>query len=578
MTATTRRIDQRIFISLALAATLLLSLAGSPQAAQELSRRVSVIVQGWTTSDARDAVRSVGGRETQDLSIIDGVLANVPADRLDELSSQAGVRSITRDGRVDFNATGDDYSLSSQRIGNLTNSKSLWDEGVTGAGVGVAVLDTGVYAAHPDLAGRVTHCEDFSQERGTAAECADTFGHGTFMAGLIAGDGTSSGGAHTGAAPDANIIAVKLAGFDGAADVSNVLAGIQWVVANRGAYNIRVLNMSLGTDSSQSYLLSPLNYAVQKAWKSGIVVVVSAGNSGPDSRTVLKPADDPYVITVGASDDEGTLNVSDDTVPVFSSRGPTRSNGLAKPDVVAPGVHTVSLRSPGSAIDQAFGATAMVGDSYFRGTGTSMSAAVVSGVVAQMLQAKPTLVPDQVKYRLMNTTRRITTTDPNAAGKGLIDAYAAARSTSTAKANQGLLLGLGTGLGSIQADRGGLQIDVLTPTGMLGLTGEKKAQYNGGLISLSNPLGLLPWVGLTYTAAGWDPLSYALTSWVNDPWAATKWRATKWRETGWDATKWRGSEWYNADWDATKWRGTDWSATKWRATSFQSAWYAAGWE
>jgi serine protease AprX len=566
---------------LALAAAMLASLFSSPQAAQELSRRVSVIVQGWTAGDAQKAVDAVGGRTTQDLSIVDGVLARVPADRMSELSRMPGVTNVTPDGRVGFNA--DDYSLSAKRIGNLTNSAQLWTEGITGAGVGVAVLDTGVYAGHPDLAGRVTHCEDFSKERGTVADCADTFGHGTFMAGLIAGDGTSSGGSHTGAAPDANIIAVKLAGFDGAADVSNVLAGIQWVVAHRNAYNIRVLNMSLGTDSTQSYQLSPLNYAVQKAWKSGIVVVVSAGNSGPDSRTVLKPADDPYVITVGASDDEGTLAISDDTVPVFSSRGPTRSNGIAKPDVVAPGVHTVSLRSPGSAIDQAFGATAAVGDSYFRGTGTSMSAAVVSGVVAQMLQVSPNLSPDQVKWRLMNTTRRIVTTDPNAAGKGLIDAYAAARSTSTQKANQGGgllggLLGLGNGLGSIQSDRGSLLVDVLTPTGVLGLTGERKAQYSSSLVSLGNPLGLLPWVGLTYTTAGWDPLTYALTSWVTNDWAATKWRATKWRETSWDATKWRGSDWYNADWDATKWRGTDWTATKWRASSFQSAWYAAGWE
>jgi serine protease AprX len=570
--------DLRVLLTMALAAALVSSLLGSPQAAQELSRRVSVIVQGWTTPDARSAVTAVDGRTTEDLSIVDGVLARVPENRIAELEGMSGVRSVTRDGRVDFNATGDDFTTSAQRIGKITNSSQLWDEGVTGAGVGVAVLDTGVYAGHPDLAGRVTHCEDFSAEKGTEAECADTFGHGTFMAGLIAGDGTSSGGAHTGTAPDANIIAVKLAGFDGAADVSNVLAGIQWVVAHRNDYNIRVLNMSLGTDSSQSYLLSPLNYAVQKAWKSGIVVVVSAGNSGPDTRTVLKPADDPYVITVGASDDEGTLAVSDDTVPVFSSRGPTRSNGLAKPDVVAPGVHTVSLRSPGSAIDQAYGTQATVADSYFRGTGTSMSAAVVSGVVAQMLQASPNLDPDQVKYRLMNTTRRITNSDPNAAGKGEIDAYAAARSTSTARANKGLLLGLGNGLGSIQSDRGSLQVDVLTPTGMLSLSGERKAQYDRKLISLSNPLGLVSWVGLTYTATGWDPLSYALTSWANDPWAATKWRATKWRETDWDATKWRGSEWYNADWDATKWRGTDWNATKWRASSFQSAWYAAGWE
>jgi hypothetical protein len=151
-------------------------------------------------------------------------------------------------------------------------------------------------------------------------------------------------------------------------------------------------------------------------------------------------------------------------------------------------------------------------------------------------------------------------------------------SSTTRRANQGLLLGLGTGLGSIQSDRGSFGVEVYTPAGEGALTGEFKAQRSDGLISLSNPLGLLPWASATYTTTGWDPLSWALTSWVTTDWAATKWKATKWKETTWDATKWKGTEWVNADWDATKWKDANWDATKWKATTWQSAWYATAWD
>jgi serine protease AprX len=577
----------RVLAAACIAFTLLL--AASPQsqiAAADAADRVSVIVQGWANGNAEvtEAVERVGGRVTLDLPLVDGVSARVPSDALDELRTDRAVRNVTPDSKVGFEqAAPGNSSDTPQRVQRVVRSDSLWSQGITGRGVTVALIDTGVYAAHPDLAGRVIHCEDFSHEAGTEAHCQDTFGHGTFMAGLIAGNGASSNGHFMGAAPEANIVSIKLAGFDGATDVSHVLAGIQWVVAHKNEYGIKVMNLSLGSDSSQSYKLSPLNYAVQKAWKSGIAVVVSAGNSGPDARTVLKPADDPYVITVGASNDEGTMTVSDDEVPVFSSRGPTKSDGLAKPDIVAPGVHTVSLRSPGSAIDQQFGSTAVVKDMYFRGTGTSMSAATVSGVVAQMIQAQPSVIPDRIKYRLMNTTRRIETTDKYAAGTGLIDAYAAAKSTSSGLANQsggllGINLSLSTGLGSLQGSRGGLVADVVTPLGSATLSGEYKAQHDDKLISLSNPLGLVPYLGLTYTTTGWDPLTYDLTSWITTDWAAMKWKDGAWVATTWEAMKWKGSDWTNTDWEAMKWKDADWNAMKWKATTWQTKWYAAAWD
>src|SRR5438876_1038386 len=193
-------------------------------------------------------------------------------------------------------------------------------------------------------------CENLSGE----SSCNDSYGHGTFIAGIIAGNGTSSNGAYKGIAPAAKLVSVKVAGADGSADVSNVLAAIQWVVSFKDRYGIKVLNLSLGTDSTQSYRVDPLNYAVERAWDAGIVVVVSASNRGPAAGTISKPGDDPLVVTVGAVDDMGTPGLGDDQLPNFSSHGPTAADGLAKPDLAAPGAHIVSLRAPGSARDTQF--------------------------------------------------------------------------------------------------------------------------------------------------------------------------------------------------------------------------------
>ena len=546
------------------------------------SRLISVIVESWNGSESAAAtVEDVGGRVTETLSIVDGVSARIPEDRMDDLARYEHIRQVTPNDQVSFNQTAPtEFDLQPAKVQKQMRSDALWSQGVTGKGITVAILDTGVHMSHPDLAGRVLHCEDMSHENGTVAHCADTFGHGTFMAGLVAGNGSSSSGRFKGAAPESKIVAVKAAGYDGSTDVSTILAGIQWVVSHKSQYGIRVLNLSLGTDSAQSHLLSPLNYAVQKAWKSGIVVVVSAGNSGPNTRTILKPADDPYVITVGSSNDEGTMSITDDKVPVFSSKGPTRSNGLAKPDIVAPGVHTVSLRSPGSAIDNLYGSTATVEGNYFRGTGTSMSAASVTGVVAQILQKNPNLVPDQVKARLMNTARRIATTDQYAAGKGLVDAYAAAMSTSTAKANQYLLMGLSTGLGSLDGARGTFEVDVLTKVGQIPLDGEFVLQTSDNLVN--SVTGLVPWLGLDYTLTGWDQLTWNLTSWLNADWAASSWKASSWKATDWVASSWKGTVWSNLDWEASSWKASswkdfNWDASSWKASSWKSVWYAAAW-
>ena len=298
---------------------------------------VDVLVSGRPghSSTVAAAVRDHGGTVTASLPMIDGVRASLPAGQLAEVASSAAVTAVTANRTMHFQgATYDETTAGTgSNFANSTGASSLWTTDGQGQGVGVAVLDTGVSPMN-DLSGRIVHGPDLSGE-GTII---DSYGHGTVMAGIIAGNGADSagraGGPLTGMAPKATVVAVKVAGRNGATDVSTVLQGMHWVSAYKDQFNIRVLNLAWGTPSTQSPALDPLNYAVERLWQRGITVVVAAGNEGPTRGTVLKPGDDPLVLTVGAYDDKQNLDPRDDSVSPWSSRGPT-AEGYAKPDLVA---------------------------------------------------------------------------------------------------------------------------------------------------------------------------------------------------------------------------------------------------
>ncbi|MGH8991173.1 MAG: S8 family peptidase, partial [Acidimicrobiia bacterium] len=409
--------------------------AGAPGAA-----RASVIVRGTDAGIARAAVEAAGGKVTQDLWIVNGVAAEVPVAALEALRSQPGIVEVGNDDPVQIQAANPSPVHPPTAVyPKVVGADDLWAEGIDGEGVAVAVIDTGVKPV-ADLAGRVVGGVDLSGENGSDIEDGnpydDGFGHGTFVAGLIAGNGASSNGAYKGVAPNAKIVPVKIAGRNGAADISHLLAGIQWVVSFKDTYNIRAVNISLGTNSATPYYLSTVNAAVEKAWDSGLVVIVSAGNMGTGAETVQKPGDDPLVITAGAVDDRGTETRNDDVMAGFSGAGPTKADGLSKPDLVASGRSVIGLRVPGSKIDAAYPGS-RVGSAYFKGSGTSFSAAVTSGSVALLLDREPGLTPDQVKARLLGTAAAGPVGNPNVDGHGSLDAYAAAHAGTFDSANQG---------------------------------------------------------------------------------------------------------------------------------------------
>jgi serine protease AprX len=284
-----------------------------------------------------------------------------------------------------------------------------------GRGVDVALVDSGVVQvgnlAQP---GRVVYGPDFSSERrDDDLRNLDTFGHGTHLGGLIVGRDPAAGFA--GVAPEARLVSLKIAGADGETNLARVLGALEWIRRNHDArgYNIRVVNLSLGVPGDD-YRSDVLAWAVEQLWREGIVVVAAAGNKGDDTRTLDMPADDPFVIAVGASDTKNTVNPADDRVADFSSRSRFRA-----PDFVAPGTNVVSLRVPGSTLDREFGG-ARIGSKFFRGSGTSQSAAITSGLAARLIAARPSLNPDQVKALLV--AGAVDLPDPRSAdGAGRVD-------------------------------------------------------------------------------------------------------------------------------------------------------------
>jgi serine protease AprX len=398
-------------------------------------------------------VRNWGGRVGRTYSAINGYATKLPAWRVSQLAAEWEVERISYDAPVKAHL---DIAYKAIRADQAANSAlllGLLGTPYSGKGVGIALVDTGVQL-HPDLkrpsgAKQIVEVEVVGHETGLA----DYYGHGTHVAGILNGNGSASSDllsyrTFKGVAPDAQIISIRALAPDGTGYTSDIITGIDWAVANLKTYNIRVLNLSLGHPVYESYATDPLCRAVAAAVGKGIVVVVAAGNDGAVGSgfgTVTSPGNEPTAVTVGAMDDRNTVSLGDDVLAWYSSKGPSLVDYVVKPDLVAPGTWIVSARAVGSTIDTTHHDLVLkIGDyktdllngtqdgAYLTMSGTSLSAPLVSGTVALMLQKDPTLTPATVKARLMRSavkdTRLVFET-----GAGYLDAYGAISVTGTAK-------------------------------------------------------------------------------------------------------------------------------------------------
>ena len=326
----------------------------------------------------------------------------------------------------------------------LVGADTLHQAGITGRGVTIAVLDTGLWEdLLQNYGGRVLATLDVTNG-GTGPVSGDPYGHGTHVTSIAAGGAQNLGGGYLSIAPQANLIIVRAFNGTGAGRYVDVISGINSIVAAKQKYNIRVLNLSFGAPPHSYYWNDPLNQAVMAAWRAGIVVVTAAGNAGPKPMTIDVPGNVPYVITVGALTDNYTpYDPSDDRLASFSSTGPTYE-GFVKPEMVAPGGHMVASMSSSSYLANIDPNSMMPTESLFTMSGSSMAAAVTSGVVALMLQSDPTLTPDNVKCRLLASSRPAVNSSGTLAysvfqqGAGLVNAVSAVNSSATGCANKGL--------------------------------------------------------------------------------------------------------------------------------------------
>jgi len=450
---------------------------------------VAVIVQKADESkDAESLVEKLGGLVTKDLHIINAFAAELPAEAALSLSKNDSVQWVSLDALMEksdkpVKDTDPVEPIPETYFLDTLNVREVWDMGYQGMGVAVAVIDSGI-ALDRDFylknKTRVKFSVSFSID---AFKTADNYGHGTHVAGVVGGMGGASDGQYAGIAPQVNLINLKISDDDGQAYESDTVEAMQWALDNKELFNIRVVNMSINSTAEQSYHTSPLDAAAEILWFNGIVVVASAGNKGPagDYNTAnAAPANDPFIITVGASDEHGTADRADDTIAPYSAFG-TTMDGHVKPEIIAPGTDIISVLATSSDWYWDYPERAVLGMEYFRISGTSSAAPMVAGAVALLLQAEPDLTPDQVKYRLISTGSELE-------GYSYLDVYTALTTATSESSNFGL-----------QASQ-------------------------------------LLW-------SGDDPITWGSVNWNSVNWNSVNWNSVNWNSVNWNSVNWNSVNW-----------------------------------
>jgi serine protease AprX len=531
----------------------------APAPATGASKAYVVRADAGHLTGVLDALHARHLTVTKRLGIIDAAVVRVPASTAAQVARLPHVAAVTED--VSIGVAGNDYDPvsdagSAYNIARSLNVDDAWNRGSRGGGTAVALIDTGVSLVGPLASSTwITNGPDLSFDSQSAnTRYLDLNGHGTFMAGLIAARPGGNDDTYQGIAPDTRLVNIKVGDAVGRADVSQVIAGIDWAVEHKEELRIRVINLSFGTDTTQPYLLDPLAHAAEVAWHRGIVVVASAGNGG--GTRLAMPAADPYVIAVGALDGKGTVSTADDLLATFSAQG-----GLRRPvDLIVPGVRVQGIRVPGSYVSDHLGAGG-INARYLRGSGTSEAAAIVSGLVADLLSARPWMTPDQVKELLTSTGTDVAHT------QGVIPNLAAALVAPTPSGRASAQWALrSTGRGSLEMSRGSYHVSDGTNT----LSGEQDIFGNDIDTSAlaASEESRDAWHGGVWNGASWAGPSWAGASWAGASWAGASWAGASWAGASWAGASWSGASWSGASWSGASWSGASWSGAGWAGEDY----------
>lgn len=484
-----------------------------------------VIVQGTygkSTSDvAREVKKAMEDYPGKGLglrvrySLINGTAAQLTGRQVVALSRRSGIASVTKDAPVVSAALSN-----KQRWPYVSGVQKFWSGGSSAATPTIAIVDSGIEASRADFGGRVLAEVNLTSLMPNSA--GDGRGHGTFVAGIAAGSGDN----YAGAAPGSPLVSIDVMDDQGMAMTRDVIRAADWIYANKDAYKIRVANFSLHSAHPNSFMYDPLNKAVERLWFSGVVVVAAAGNYGVDgqpSGVPFAPGNDPFVITVGADDIDGSVSTMNDIAAPWSAYGYTL-DGFAKPDVAAPGRFIVGPVPAGSslALERA---TSVVAPGYMQLSGTSFAAPIVSGAAAQILSAHPNWTPDEVKGALMVSAGRVPSAAPLSIGVGVVDVAKAVALSSAPNPNLAL---------------------------------------NRFVVSASGGSGMV------FDAAAWSS-----AAWSSAAWASAAWSSAAWSSAAWSSAAWASAAWSSAAWASAAWASAAWSSAAWSSISNEDAAWAS---
>jgi serine protease AprX len=465
--------------------------------------------RGWLTKQIA-SFESTKAKVRRQFVSINGVAARLTGRQVLTLARDGHVEAITWDAPMVLAG-----NLSNrQRWPFVSGVQKFWASGTSAATPTIAVVDSGIDASRADFGGRVVAQVNLSTLANNSP--GDGRGHGTFVAGIAAG----SGDGYAGAAPASNLVSLDVMDDSGMANTRDVIAAADWILKNKDAYGIRVANFSLHSSQSNSFMYDPLDQAVERLWFAGVVVVTAAGNYGvadQASGVPFAPGNDPFVITVGADDVDGSVSTNDDYAAPWSAYGYTL-DGFAKPDVAAPGRFIVGP-APASSTLALERPTSVVAPGYIQLSGTSFSAPIVAGAAAQILSAHPNWTPDQVKGALMLTAHAAGGAAPLSVGVGIVDVARAVALTSAPNPNQALNAFL-------VPDQAG---------------------------------GSLP----VFDAASW-----ANTALANASWASASWANASWASASWSSASWANASWASASWASASWSSASWSNASWASVSY----------